>query len=347
MYANAPLWSPARRGWYEVWYLILADAANRNGYWIRYTLLAPADAKSPGECALWFVRFSADHPERNLALKESHPLEGFSAPGPGFKIRIADAWLDEGGANGSIRTADHEVSWDFKHFSGGQVYHPIPASLRRPGLARSVVSVPHWNGEASGDVRVDGNAFCLRRTPLTQAHIHGARYSPGWQWAHCNAFAGTPELVAEGLCGRLRVAGIASPALTSFGCAGVGMQYETGSLWALLRNRARLGGRLPEPTFTGVQTLARLAPGQAPAPGEFLHWTVDSRGRWADYRWEISARALDLAVLEYVGPNGERLNCFNTCVADSRLTIAPRDGGAERTFESRRTTAFETAVPVG
>ncbi len=344
---NLARFAPGALGAYEVWYLIVEDLSGRNAFWIRYTSLSPGLPQAVGECALWFVRFSADHPERNLGIKQSYPTERYLPTGPpGFRVKIGDASLDDGSAQGSVTTADHELSWDLKFFSGGETYYPIPERLRRSRFARSTVLVPHWNGLASGEVRVDGNVFSLRRAPITQAHIFGRRYNPGWVWAHGNAFRDRPDVVAEALGARLRVAGIPSPSLTSFGCAGIGRQHATRSVRALLRNRARLQGTPPKGPFTGIQVFGRGGAGASTPGNEDLVWTVESRGEDGDYRWEIRARIRDLAVLEYVGPAGERLNCYNSCVADSRLTFRPHSGGAEQVFVSEHSTAFEVTIPV-
>ena len=342
---HRPRHLPGTRGWYEVWYFVVWDPPGRNAFWIRYTALSPLDSKGAGECALWFVRYSADHPERNLALKRTLPLDQLASESARWlRLRIGDATLDEGGARGGIAAGEHEVSWDLKWFSGGEPYRPVPAALR--GRAKSEVVVPHWNAQASGEVRVDGNVFTLARGPATQAHIFGTRYSPGWQWGHGAGFAEKPELVCEGLSGRVKVLGLTSPALTSFGCAGIGARHEPRSLGDMVCNRAVLEGSLPAGPWSGVNTLGAQAAARRPDPGARLRWTLTSRGSWADYRWEVSARALDLAVVEYLGPVGERLNCYNTAVADSRLVIAPRDGAAERVFASQASTAFEVVVPV-
>lgn len=330
---NGPDFAPAHCGGYEVWYLILAEASRRRAWWIRYTRCLPKDPRQAGECALWFVAFDAADPARNLALKEALPAAEYGlGAGSGFRIRVGAGELDSGSARGSIRRGQHAVSWDLRFHSGGEPYHPIPAALRRPWLAKSQVVVPHWNGCAGGVITVDGESTRLDAVPLTQAHIHGRAYGPGWRWAHCNAFEGESGLVAEALQSRVRVAGLLSPALTSFGCAGVGRRHETASLGALLANRG---------TWTGWQPGAGPS-GDARSGADEFCWVLQSRGLDADYRWEIRARARDVVVLEYEGPLGERLHCHNTCVADSLLHIQPH-GGPLRTFRSRNTTAIETA----
>lgn len=341
--ANLPRGVPGTRGWYEVWYLTAWDVPGRNGFWIRYTALSPRDPGRAGECALWFVRTCADHPERNVALKQSLPIERWtSAAGDRFRLNVGDAVLDDGGARGALESGGHKVEWDLAWFSSAGEYRPVPAALR--GRAKSDVVVPHWDGRASGKIRVDGEEIALASAPLTQAHIFGTRYSPGWQWAHGAGFAGAPGLVAEALSGRVKVAGLKTPALTTLGCAGAGRRHETGSLLTLLGNRAALEGALPAGAWTGMNALGSLPAGRQTALGPGLTWTVESRGTDADYRWRIRARSLDLAVVEYTGPVGERLNCYNTTRAESVLTVTPRDGGPERTYESRGTTAFEVVV---
>ena len=70
----------AKKGLYDVWYIIIDDIPRRESYWIRYSLLVPkgdissnsdADIDSlNGGAALWFGYFNANKPSENYMIKK-------------------------------------------------------------------------------------------------------------------------------------------------------------------------------------------------------------------------------------------------------------------------------------
>ena len=71
--ANTLRWTPDQKGRYEVYYLTLNHLDSRTGYWIRYTLPAPADGGGEPHPAVWFSFFDLHRPDAGFGLPGQVP----------------------------------------------------------------------------------------------------------------------------------------------------------------------------------------------------------------------------------------------------------------------------------
>ncbi|HME52558.1 MAG TPA: hypothetical protein VKM55_10095 [Candidatus Lokiarchaeia archaeon] len=204
--ASASKWRPryarmlGRRGFYEVWFLLINDLSKKQSYWIRYTLLisgsndAKADAVNVGEALVWFGFFDQETPSKNFIIKQSHPLSVAKPSGALDRehfniVAIGESELLLDMAKGTIKTPSQEktASWNIHFTNFARPYHHVPRIAAMLQLTTTVpVSQP--NLRATGEIRVNGDARRIEDVPATQTHIIGKNYADEWAWAHCNAF---------------------------------------------------------------------------------------------------------------------------------------------------------------
>jgi len=93
--ANRPRWS-GQAGFFEIWFLVVFEAAARRAWWFRYTTFAPAPGLQPGvaRATLWAAAFDARAPEPAIAVKHILGAEDYHAGSPErFAIRLGSAEL--------------------------------------------------------------------------------------------------------------------------------------------------------------------------------------------------------------------------------------------------------------
>jgi hypothetical protein len=288
---NLPAWN-GKPGRYEVWFLTASDGTV--GYWIRYTLLAPRGAAP--EARLWFARFDRDRPENILAVNRALPIERFTPGGSdSFEVRMGEAFLRSGRAEGAISGGGHDVSWALSFDVGDPTYRLLPDALYRGGLAPTKPFSPNPGTRFTGTVTVDGQEHAVEEMPGQQGHLYGPRHAERWAWAACSSFEGEEDrgtvlqaLVAQGKRG---------PLTTPFATF-VGLRWK--GQW--LR-------------FSKVSRRRDFALGA---------WRIDV----ADKRFRLTGRvAGDAAYLvqaRYIDPEGSERYCHNTEVGSSRFVLFER-----------------------
>ena len=290
---NDPRWGGGP-GFYEVWYLTLTDRGSGVGAWIRYTLLAPADGSAPTG-ALWFLVM--DPAGAPFARKLTAPAPDLAAAP--FRVKIADASLDEGGMRGAFE----DVAWDLRWDGPGGGYRHVTPGLERLGAAQTVLVLPHADLAIAGTLRWGDRELVLDGARGGQAHLWGTRHAERWVWLHASDLedeAGT------------RVPGAFLDAVS------------------VVTSR---GGRELGPSTVGVARLDdRDAPSTAP------HRALLNRSRFTLTGWsfelgapgsrrivgEASAPREHLAGVTYADPDGREAYCYNTEIASLRLQLHQR-----------------------
>ncbi len=291
---NLPAWDGGR-GHYEAWYLTMSDPDRRAGYWIRYTLHAPA--RGEPEARLWFARLDRDRPERILGLNRAVPATGGFSSEPGaFEIRVGEATLRSGHATGAIDGGGHVVRWDLDFPTGEPTYRLLPDLLYRGGLAPSKPFVPNPRARYSGTIEVDGEASTLDGAPGEQGHVYGGRHAERWAWAHCSAFDGEPDTVIEALSAKGKRGPFRTP-YTEF----VGLRR--GGRWIRFRHVSR-----------------------RPAWG-LGRWRIEAASRTHRLVGHVEAPSSQLIAARYLDPDGRERYCHHTDVASCRFTLFERGPG--------------------
>lgn len=325
--ANPMRWQ-FQRGHYEVWYCTLTHIASRTGFWIRYTLEAPDEGHGEPYAQLWFARSDGERPERTFGFNKKFDIAELRQEAAPFRLGIADGELTSSSARGHIGGGGHEASWELSWTPSERVHHHLPSVTYKASFADTLVLSPNLNVAARGLITVDGERYELSGDPLCQTHVWGRKHAYSWAWSHCNAFDGDRGAALETLSVRLRRGPVVLPKLTLLSLyldGGEPEELHFRELWQLPLARSDYG--------TGRYQLHAAN----------AQWKVEA---------ELSCRADDTMMVEYVDPDGDpAYNHFCGC-ADARVTVWRRSPFVgrfrqHRTLTSSRGAQFEWAARAG
>jgi hypothetical protein len=245
-----------------------------------------------------------------------------------FRIRIGDAELRENGMKGHLAAPGHNVEWDLTWQPAEETRLMLPSAVYKMSFPDTLAMSPNQNVAARGQLTVDGQKYTLDGAPLGQTHVWGRKHAYSWAWSHCNAFKGDRGASLESLTVRLRRGPIVLPKLTLLSL------YMEGEEPALLDFR--------EPW---QMPLARsdYATGRYHLIAANAEWKIEA---------ELTCRADDMLMTEYVDPDGEPAYCHNTECADAQVKISRRSPFVGRFREHRVLTSekcahFEWAARAG
>jgi len=303
---------------YEVWFAKV-DLGPDRALWLRHTLL---DGKT-SEAATWALLFEggtirSGKTDWPLELAGAHgtPLLPADADPQRFVghdavFHVADSHLDDAHAIGSAG----DIGWDLHWQDRGCRFEHTPAVLRALGLAGSVFRSPLLDLRVSGTVRTGKESHAVADATGMLGHIHGKRHAERWAWAHCNHFDGGEDAVFEGLSASVRIAGWATPPLSSFVLDVGGARYAFSGLWRMTSARTEWGdGR----------------------------WQFSVQAAGARLKGELIAPSAErVALVTYTDTDGSNLWCANSKLASLRLELSDPGRGVHKTLVATGTAAFE------
>ncbi len=175
--ANAPR-TRDRPGTYEVWFVTLNDGAG-HGFWFRYTTFQPGPlSQVEAHSALWAFSFDRADPSRNLAVKETYPLNALELGLP-FRVRLPGADLEAGGCCGHLPGIRWELGWES--------LDPRPTAIlpRRMEFISSVGVVGSQPQlRVGGRVELGDRTIRLANAYGGQQHTWGSSHARSWNWGH-------------------------------------------------------------------------------------------------------------------------------------------------------------------
>lgn len=304
---NTLRWSGAP-GFYEVYYLTLTDRGSGVGAWIRYTLLAP-EGGEPATCALWFLAMDPRAAEHEVVgRKASFPADRLRQSAGPFSLELADASLTDRGMAGAIDDVGWELTWE-PAGEGCEHVHPL---LRRAGIAKTVLTLPHPDLGVEGTLTLPGG----RRLELSgarggQAHLWGTKHAARWAWLHASDLEGLdgdprPGAFVDGVSVFVpRLGREMGPSTPVVGRAG-GVSFRSISPLRVMRNDSRFA-------LTG--------------------WSFDARDGERRLIAEVDADRDQLAGVTYHDPDGDLAYCYNSETATLRLQLWERRGPRESPWE--------------
>jgi hypothetical protein len=315
-------------GHYEVYYLTLTDPATGVGFWIRYTMVAPragGDSR-PSEqptAALWFLAMDP-RPGRTprFGRKLTLPIDQLRAETEPFRLSIGDATLSDSGMQGSFE----DVAWDLSWTPATHGYEHVHRSLRRAGVAKTVLVLPHADLEIDGTVSFAGEKLEIAGAKGGQAHLWGSKHASSWAWVHCNDFF---DLAGE------RVADTFIDAVSVFVPR---FGREVGPNTPVV-------GRVDGEDFISTAPL-RVA--RNTSTFALTGWRFEAIAGKRKLIGEVDADRDQLAGVTYHDPDGDLAYCYNAETASMRLHVyekARQVGGwaHTRTLVSNGRTHFEYA----
>ncbi|MBI2059751.1 MAG: hypothetical protein HYT87_08275 [Nitrospirae bacterium] len=298
---NELVWDGAKKGHYEVYYLKFNQAKTKTAWWIRFTLNAPLPGKGDPIAELWGIFFDGNDFKRNAAFKKTIPFAEASIGRNPHQFKIGSAVLKHNESWGKLDGNGRSLEWDLKMTSEGGTFRHFPYPGMYTGkLPKTKVLSPHMNGRFSGTIKVDGQTYSLVNEPGQQTHIWGTKHAYRWVWGHCNLFKEDPGAVLELLSAQIKIGPIPTPVISVFHLVHRGKAYTVNRIGESLRVKSR--------------------------------WDV---GKWnfavatQDRRFEIevNSRLENFVGVEYTDPDLEHAYCYNTKIADCRVSILePKDG---------------------
>jgi hypothetical protein len=280
-----------KAGHYESFYVKACRPGGGKGVWIRHTVHKRPGAEPDG--SIWFCLFDREA-EGPRATKVTVPAAQLEAPA-GEWIRVADAVIGPGRAEGSIVTAALTASWSFTFAGDAEPckYLPIDWLYKAP-LPKTKFLAPFPDARFAGGLEVDGEAYELSGWPGMIGHNWGTEHAERWVWLEGTGFAGAPDTYFDAGAARVRLGSRVSPWIPSGILSLDGVAHRLGGLGAI--RSARIEEHPSVCSFT------------LPGKGVVVH------GR-------VSAPEKDFVGWVYADPEGPEHNTVNCSVADLELTV--------------------------
>jgi hypothetical protein len=293
MNGNDMRWKPGRRGHYEGYYVAFNQPESGRGYWIRYSMVAPADTGREPVAQVWFMRTDRGTEPRNRALRTTFPIRALETSTGPFTLQIESNRLTMDGCTGTLSGAGGEVGWDLRFESMLPGIAPTPEWGAR--MATCYLE-PHPLLKLTGAITENGAETKIDGWLGEQAHVFGARHSQRWHWAECKHL---------GAAGRAFTGVAAWPRLPGGERSITSLYLELNDGRRLLKNR----------------TLQLFKAKTAHSP---TGWEFD--GEYGRQRLEgvITPHPEDLIGVTYHDPSGQPVYCYHSELADLTLRYYTR-----------------------
>lgn len=324
---NALRWERNRAPFYEIYYLKMANAAERWSFWARYTLLIPAHAAQEAQAALWgiFFRKTPDGAVRSvpdcIAIKQIMRLRDLDPLHAERFIDLGPGYLSLDAAKGLLEDSDHKLAWDLK-FEDPNVSLALykPALLYSLPFPKTKFVEPRLSTYISGTVTVDRTVVRIEHAKAHQAHLWGTEYATRWAWGNCNDFIEDPTAVFEGLSAQIKLGPFTSPWFNLFYFVIEGREFCANGIARSLKNKSR---------------------------HDSLEWEFEAHVLEKKISGVIRRSLSDIVGVEYLGPRGEKRYCHSSMLSSIELVVYRREKKqwvVEKTLNSSAC-AFENVEP--
>ena len=280
-----------KRGHYESFYVKACEPGGGRGIWIRHTVHKRPGAEPNG--SIWFVLFdrAAAAPR---ATKVTVPAAQLSTP-PGSWIRVADAEIGPGRAEGSVDTDALTASWSLNFDGDERPCKYLPADwLYEAPLPRTKFVAPWPDVRFEGRLTIDDEPIEFSGWPGMIGHNWGTEHAERWVWLEGTGFEGSPGTYFDAGAARVKLGSRTSPWIPSGMLMLDGEPHRLGGLGAIRSSQIE----------------------ESPAACSFV-----LPGKDVVVRGRVSAPAKDFVGWVYADPKGPEHNTVNCSVADLELTV--------------------------
>ncbi len=282
----------AKAGHYESFYIKACEPGGGRGVWIRHTV-----HKRPGaepNASIWFVLFdrAAEGPR---ATKVTVPAAQLAVPS-GSWIRVGDAEIGPGGAEGSVDTDALSAAWSLTFAAAAEPCKYLPADwLYEAPLPKTKFVAPVPLASFDGRLEIDEEqSIEFGGWPGMVGHNWGSEHAERWVWLEGTGFADAPGTYFDAGGARVKLGRRSSPWIPSGMLMLEGEPHRLGGLGAI-----RSASIEESPTACSF-----VLPGK----------DIVVRGR-------VSAPQKDFVGWVYADPKGPEHNTVNCSVADLELTV--------------------------
>jgi hypothetical protein len=285
-------WRSGKQGHYEAWFVAFNNPEEEAGYWIRYSMVAPAGGSREPFAQVWFMRSDRHQDTRNRAVRTTFPIAQLIATERPFGIDIAGNRLADGGCSGSLEDEAGPVSWklEFEILMPG--FTPTPEWGAR---IATCFQEPRPLLRVSGEVTEAGRTRQVVGWLGEQAHVFGAKHSDRWHWAECKHLG--PGTAFTGVAAWRR---FPPRTITSLAWLGGGMSLKR----------------------TGTRDLFRAVTEHSPDG-----WEFDAEYPRERLGGRVTPRREDLIGITYHDPSGRPVYCYHSELADISLRYYRRESG--------------------
>lgn len=304
----------AKAGHYESFYIKACEPGGGRGVWIRHTV-----HKRPGaepNASIWFTFFdrAAEGPR---ATKVTVAASELAAPA-GSWIRVGDAEIGPGRAEGSVDTEALSAAWSFTFAAEAPPCKYLPADwLYSAPLPKTKFVAPVPLARFEGRLELgEEEAIEFSGWPGMVGHNWGTEHAERWVWLEGSGFAEADGAYFDAGAARVKLGSRVSPWIPSGVLRLDGEEHRLGGLGAI--RAATIEESTTECRF--------LLPGK----------DIAVRGR-------VSAPAKDFVGWVYADPKGPEHNTINCSVADLELTVE-RPGLPARELRLSAGAAYELGM---
>ncbi|MDO8617006.1 MAG: hypothetical protein Q7T33_14955 [Dehalococcoidia bacterium] len=312
--ANHARYRPGQTaGHYESFFLRANHPQRPLAFWIRYTVFSPDGRPEDAIGELWAVYFDGET-AGHVAAKSEVSLAACSFGASAFGVRVADAVLRPGGAQGRAASAGHAISWDMTFGGSAPPLFLLPLEFYAPEIPRAKSLVPLPMAVFHGTLEVDGRPIEVSGWTGSQNHNWGPRHTDHYAWGQVAGFDTHPESFLEIATARFRVGDSWTPFATPL----------------VLRHRG--------------QEFPLNAPAQAAvakAAFGYFHWDFASETDAIAIAGTVRAPKAAFVGLTYYNPPGGEKHCLNTKIAYCELHLTHKHTGETEVLSTRNRAAFE------
>ncbi|HVW46634.1 MAG TPA: hypothetical protein VHA76_06255 [Solirubrobacterales bacterium] len=281
----------AKAGHYESFYVKACRPDGGLGIWIRHTAHKRPGREPSG--SIWFTLFDRAAPAPRAA-KVTVPADRLAAP-PGSWIRVADAEIGPGRAEGALASETLGARWSLRFDGPGEPCRYLPADwLYAAPLPRTKFIAPFPDAVFDGTLEVGGESIEIAGWPGMIGHNWGTEHAERWVWLEGSGFPDAPDAWFDAGAARVKLGSRVTPWVPSGMLSLDGVRHRLGGLGAIRSARIE-----ESPTACSF-----LLPGK----------DIVVHGR-------VTAPRKDFVGWVYADPKGGEHHTVNCSVADLELTI--------------------------
>jgi hypothetical protein len=274
--------------------------------WLRWTLLLPV----PGEpvADVWVMLFDPDG-AGNRAIKVPHPVTEADYLSDPWSARIADTVIDDVHASGTLDGA----AWDLVIAPGDEP--AVKLLTDRSYTAKfptAKTQVRHPLARFDGTTVLGDTSVAVESWRGSVNHNWGSKHTPAYAFGQVCGFDDHPNSSLEVVTARAAVGPLRLPAATLFVLRHAGWEVAVRSVLAARHTRGSY---------------------------EPFRWTFSGRADGFELRGEISAEPRDVIGLTYTDTNSQTKYCYNSALADCRITVS--GNGLDTELTASRRAMFE------
>ncbi|MCC2637097.1 MAG: hypothetical protein K0Q68_816 [Moraxellaceae bacterium] len=299
------------KGHYESWFLRANHPSRKEGFWLRYTIFAPAGQPQKAIGELWAIHFDGES-GRIRAGKAELPISACFFSKEGLGVQIGAATFKSGEAQGEVQTP-HALRWNLRYEDGGTPLVFLPEHLYTSPFPKAKAVTPRPLVRFAGTLEVDGETVVIDNWVGSENHNWGGKHTDTYAWGQVAGFDNAPDAFLEAITAKLKVGPLWTPPLTI-------LVLRVGQEEYRLNGLARSFG--------------------ANGSWRYFDWQFDSTLRDVRIHGRIHAQAQDFVGLTYYNPPGGSHTCLNSKIAACELTLE-RKGREPLQLRTAHRAAFE------